>query len=160
MQVHTSAPKYLEWNAQRKTVFPNKYVHLESLRQAALCGYGYGLCPVMVWWVSHSRCYDLMGVTSMLLMAHVYCHMNLAKSASSEWIYLIPETFGKFCKWHHWRFVKPVRWGGAEFKLFTPSFHPKLSSDILSIPKFLHSYTLLTWFHKIKYPFKVNTHNI
>ena len=114
MQVHTSAPEYLEWNAQRKTVFPNKYVHLESLRQAALCGYGYGLCPVMVWWVSHSRCYDLMGVTSMLLMAHVYCHMNLAKSASSEWIYLIPETFGKFCKWHHWRFVKPVRWGGGQ----------------------------------------------
>ena len=41
----------------------------------------------------------------------------------------------------------------------TPSFHPNLIGNVLSMSKCLHSYTLLTWLHQNKYPFKVNALN-
>ena len=41
----------------------------------------------------------------------------------------------------------------------TPHFHPNLIGNVFSMSKCLHSYTLLTWFHQNKYPFKINALN-
>ena len=65
---------------------------------------------------------------------------------------------------------KIITWPERKEKLFifsttlmvqfvTPSFHPNLISNMFSMPKFLHSYSLVTWFHQNRYPFKVNALN-
>ena len=52
----------------------------------------------------------------------------------------------------------PLAWM-VRVQFVTPSFHPNLIRNMFSMPKCLHSYNLLTWFHQNKYPFNVNTLN-
>ena len=48
---------------------------------------------------------------------------------------------------------------GTVVKNFSHVFHPNLMSNMFSSAKYLHSYTLLIWFHQNKYPLNVNTLN-